>query len=73
MRIYLSIDELYGPPIGTESPRGLKPFIERLDSLMPGIRLQERLSNLPDLSHQAIADFLGENGTFGALTSISPG
>ncbi|KAJ7202748.1 hypothetical protein B0H12DRAFT_1330755 [Mycena haematopus] len=55
-------DELYGPPIGTESPRGLKPLIERLDSLMPGIRLRERLSKLPDLSHQAIADFLGENG-----------
>ncbi|KAJ6578054.1 hypothetical protein B0H19DRAFT_1208086 [Mycena capillaripes] len=29
---------------------------------MPGIRLQERLSKLPDLSHQAIADFLGDNG-----------
>ncbi|KAJ7672228.1 hypothetical protein DFH06DRAFT_1082159 [Mycena polygramma] len=55
-------DELYGPPIGTESPRGLKPLIERLDSLMPGIRLQERLSKLSDLSHQAIADFLGEHG-----------
>ncbi|KAJ7239395.1 hypothetical protein B0H12DRAFT_1189995 [Mycena haematopus] len=55
-------DELYGPPIGTESPRGLKPLIERLDSLMPGIRLRERLSKLPDLSHQAITDFLGDNG-----------
>ncbi|KAK7017350.1 hypothetical protein R3P38DRAFT_2635246 [Favolaschia claudopus] len=55
-------DELYGPPIGTESPRGLKPLIKHIDSLMPGIRLQQRLSNLPDLSHQAIADFLGEHG-----------
>ncbi|KAF8155373.1 hypothetical protein K438DRAFT_357150 [Mycena galopus ATCC 62051] len=55
-------DELYGPPIGTESPRGLKPLIERLDSMMPGIRLRARLSKLADLSHQSIADFLGENG-----------
>ncbi|KAJ7068858.1 hypothetical protein B0H15DRAFT_918312 [Mycena belliarum] len=38
-----------------------KPFVQRLDALMPGIRLQERLSNLPGLGHQAIADFLGEN------------
>ncbi|KAF7311901.1 hypothetical protein MIND_00201400 [Mycena indigotica] len=55
-------DELYGPPIGTESPRGIKPFIERLDAMIPGIRLQARLSKLPDLSHQAIADYLGEHG-----------
>ncbi|KAJ7111202.1 hypothetical protein C8R43DRAFT_1041770 [Mycena crocata] len=55
-------DELYGPPIGTESPRGLKPFLQRLDDLMPGIRLQERLSKLPDLSHQVVTDFLGEHG-----------
>ncbi|KAJ7315335.1 hypothetical protein DFH08DRAFT_715623 [Mycena albidolilacea] len=55
-------DELYGPPVGTESPRGLKPLIDRFDSLMPGISLRERLSKLPDLSHQAITDFLGENG-----------
>ncbi|KAJ7464597.1 hypothetical protein FB451DRAFT_1561839 [Mycena latifolia] len=55
-------DQLYGPPIGTESPRGIKPLIQRLDALMPGIRLQERLSKLSELSHQAIADFLGENG-----------
>ncbi|KAJ7465160.1 hypothetical protein FB451DRAFT_1370059 [Mycena latifolia] len=55
-------DQLYGPPIGTESPRGIKRLIQLLDSLMPGIRLQERLLKLPDLSHQGIADFLGENG-----------
>ncbi|KAF8133119.1 hypothetical protein K438DRAFT_1985169 [Mycena galopus ATCC 62051] len=29
---------------------------------MPGIRLRARLSKLADLSHQSIADFLGENG-----------
>ncbi|KAJ7765843.1 hypothetical protein DFH07DRAFT_810015 [Mycena maculata] len=55
-------DELYGPPIGTESPRGLKPLLQHLDALMPGIRLQDRLSKLPNLDHQAIADFLGDNG-----------
>ncbi|KAF7290065.1 hypothetical protein HMN09_01311600 [Mycena chlorophos] len=58
-------DEFYGPPIGTESPRGLKPFIARLDAFMPGIRLQERLLRLPDLSHQTIADYLGQQGLLG--------
>ena len=60
---------MYGPPIGTESPRGLKPFIQRLDAMMPGIRLKERLCKLADLSHQAIADFLGENGMMGVHVS----
>ncbi|CAK5273845.1 unnamed protein product [Mycena citricolor] len=55
-------DELYGPPIGTESPRGLMPFIKSLDEMMPGIRLQERLLRLPNLSHQAVTDFLADNG-----------
>ncbi|RDB25528.1 hypothetical protein Hypma_006214 [Hypsizygus marmoreus] len=55
-------DQLYGPPIGTESPRGLKPFIERLDLLLPGIRLKQRLSHLEDVSHQSIVDFLASHG-----------
>lgn len=65
-------DQLYGPPIGTESPRGIKPFVQRLDALMPGIRLQERLSNLPGLGHQAIADFLGENGILACIYAPLP-
>jgi hypothetical protein len=56
------LDELYGPPIGTESPRGVKSLIDRLASLMPGIRLKERLSNLNHPTHQNITDFLAENG-----------
>ncbi|KAF7327329.1 hypothetical protein MKEN_00310400 [Mycena kentingensis (nom. inval.)] len=55
-------DELYGPAIGTESPRGIKPFIDRIDAMMPGIRLKERLMKLPTQSHQAIADYLGQSG-----------
>ncbi|KAJ7651061.1 hypothetical protein FB45DRAFT_1018418 [Roridomyces roridus] len=55
-------DELFGPRIGAETPRALKSFIQHLDNMMPGIRLRERLSNLPELDHQTIADFLGENG-----------
>ncbi|KAJ7505587.1 hypothetical protein B0H11DRAFT_1850811 [Mycena galericulata] len=61
-------DEFYGPPVGTESPRGLKPLLQRLDDLMPGIRLKERLSKLPDLCHQVIADFLGDNGLLNVRT-----
>ncbi|KAJ7052014.1 hypothetical protein C8F01DRAFT_1066440 [Mycena amicta] len=61
-RISALEDELYGPPIGTESPRGIKPFVERLDAMMPGIRLQERLVKLSDLSHQTITDYLGQHG-----------
>ncbi|TFK63706.1 hypothetical protein BDN72DRAFT_927378 [Pluteus cervinus] len=58
----MRIEELYGPSIGTETPRGLKTLICRLDALLPGIRLRERLLALPKLSHQTIADFLGDNG-----------
>ena len=56
------IDELHGPPIGTQTPRGLQPLIARLDALFPGIRLKERLENLYDPTHQKIANILAENG-----------
>jgi hypothetical protein len=56
------IDQLYGPPIGTESPRGIKSLILRLEGLLPGIRLADRLNALKQPSHQTIADFLAENG-----------
>lgn len=58
------LDELYGPSIGPESPRGIQSFIKRLESLLPGIRLKERLSRLHDLTHQTITDFLADNGKF---------
>jgi hypothetical protein len=67
MRIYAyirGIDELYGSPIGTESPRGIKPLIDRLDYIFPGTRLKDRLLMLEDLSHQGIVDFLTSNGTY---------
>ncbi|KAK0470315.1 uncharacterized protein EV420DRAFT_1499782 [Desarmillaria tabescens] len=61
-RIRMLEDFLYGPPIGPESPRGLSILIDRLGTLLPGIRLKERLSALHDKSHQGIADYMGEHG-----------
>lgn len=61
-RIRALEDELYGSPIGTESPCGINPLIERLDYLFPGTRLKDRLLVLDDLSHQGIADFLASHG-----------
>ncbi|KIY68015.1 hypothetical protein CYLTODRAFT_352175 [Cylindrobasidium torrendii FP15055 ss-10] len=55
-------DFLYGPPIGTESPRGLTALYDRLDKILPGIRMKRRLSALPTQTHQAVADFLGDQG-----------
>ncbi|KAF8896639.1 hypothetical protein BD779DRAFT_1433731, partial [Infundibulicybe gibba] len=51
---------------GTESPRGIQLFISRLDALLPGIRLRERLLDFHALTHQDIADFLGANGHLNA-------
>ncbi|KAH8101836.1 hypothetical protein BXZ70DRAFT_79817 [Cristinia sonorae] len=56
-------DELYGPPIGTESPRGLKSLISRIDALLPGVRLKEKLFALDASSHQRIADVLSMDGS----------
>lgn len=61
-RIRMLEDFLYGPPIGPESPRGLGILIDRLDTLLPGIRLKVRLGALRDKSHQGIADYMGEHG-----------
>ncbi|KAG5643084.1 hypothetical protein DXG03_001579 [Asterophora parasitica] len=65
-RIHILEDELYGPRIGTESPRGLQSFIEVLERVLPGIRLKERLAQLSMLSHQSIVDFLGAHGYLNA-------
>ncbi|TCD67810.1 hypothetical protein EIP91_011938 [Steccherinum ochraceum] len=55
-------DELYGPPVGTESPRGLKSLILRIDALLPGARMKEKLYALEALTHQRIVDVLSMDG-----------
>ncbi len=55
-------DELYGPPIGTETPRGLNRFVSTLVGVLPGIRLREKLNALDLSDHQRIADFLAAEG-----------
>jgi hypothetical protein len=58
-----SLDELYGPHIGTESPDDITRLISRLDSLLRGIRLEERLLNLKNPTHQTIANLLAQSGS----------
>lgn len=60
------LDELYGPPIGTETPRGINTLVARLDVLLPGIRLKERLYALEVLNHQRVADILAIDGHLNA-------
>ncbi|KAK7434240.1 hypothetical protein VKT23_016047 [Stygiomarasmius scandens] len=57
-------DMLYGPPIGTETPRGYKSLAGRLDKMLPGLRLGRRLEQLDASSktHQGIVDLLGREG-----------
>lgn len=55
--------ELRGQRIGPETPRSLRVLSEYLDSLLPGIRLLERLSDIPDLDHQKIVNILAEGGS----------
>ena len=57
--------ELRGQMIGSETPRSLRALSEHLDNLLPGIRLLERLSDIPDLDHQQIANILAEGGSYG--------
>ena len=56
--------ELRGQRIGSETPRSLRFLSEHLDSLLPGIRLLERLSDIPDLDHQKIVNILAEGGSY---------
>lgn len=55
-------DELYGPPLGSETPRGLTQFVRLLDQILPGIGVKKRFYFLGSLTHQKIADILGNNG-----------
>lgn len=54
--------ELYGAPVGTESPRGLKALLNKLDKMAPGIRLKERLTGL--YGHQEVVDIMCAEGLF---------
>ncbi|EKM57872.1 uncharacterized protein PHACADRAFT_206742 [Phanerochaete carnosa HHB-10118-sp] len=54
------LDELYGAAVGTETPRGMRNLISRLDKLLPGVRLTTKLSKV--VSHQDIIDILCSNG-----------
>lgn len=56
------VDELYGPRVGSETPRGLSHLVTSLDQLLPGIGVRNRFRVLQDLTHQEIADVLGNNG-----------
>ncbi|KAF7965926.1 hypothetical protein HWV62_14438 [Athelia sp. TMB] len=61
-RIRILEDELYGPRLGTETPGGLRQLIDTLDRILPGTRVKNRFSTLENLTHQDIADVLGDNG-----------
>ena len=56
--------ELRGRRIGSETPRSLRVLAKHLDFLLPGIRLLERLSGIPDLDHQKIVNVLAEGGSY---------
>ena len=56
--------ELRGQRIGSETPRSLRVLSEHLNFLLPGIRLLERLSDIPDLDHQKIVNILAEGGSY---------
>ncbi|EMD33463.1 hypothetical protein CERSUDRAFT_126177 [Gelatoporia subvermispora B] len=53
------VDELYGPKVGTETPRGIDGFVSLLDRLLPGIRLKERVLISRAFTHQEIVNVLG--------------
>ncbi|KAJ3908841.1 hypothetical protein F5879DRAFT_998455 [Lentinula edodes] len=43
-------ESVYGPRIGTETPRGFQILIQRLDRMMPGIKLGNRLETLGQIA-----------------------
>lgn len=64
--------ELRGEEIGSETPRSLRVLSQHLDSLLPGIRLLERLSDIPDLDHQKIVNVLAEGGSYSRYRHLTP-
>ena len=63
--------ELRGQRIGSETPRSLRFLSEHLDFLLPGVRLLERLSDIPDLDHQKIVNVLAEAGSHARLRRLT--
>ncbi|KAM6494514.1 hypothetical protein JOM56_010875 [Amanita muscaria] len=61
-------DELFGPSLGQESLLEIQDLINKLDSILPGIRIKERLMEKlkESASAQAVVDFLAENGHLNA-------
>lgn len=60
----LPTGELYGHPIGEETPRSLARLLAALNRELPGISLSNRLSVLGRVSHQCIIDLLGTGGEY---------
>jgi len=63
--------ELRGQRIGSETPQSLRVLSEHLNFLLPGIRLLERLSEIPDLDHQKIVNVLAEAGSHARLRRLA--
>jgi hypothetical protein len=55
-------DELYGPHLGSETPRGIKQLVHVLDQMLPGIGVKKRFCIIDRLTYQKIVDVLGNNG-----------
>ncbi|KAF8521603.1 hypothetical protein BU17DRAFT_87837 [Hysterangium stoloniferum] len=55
-------NELYGHPIGAETPRAISRLLSDLSHELPGILLKSRLSRFQNITHQVIVDILGLDG-----------
>jgi hypothetical protein len=58
----LTTEELYAPNTEPQTTDSIMALIAHLDSLLPGIRLQERLLRIIPLTHQMIANDLAQYG-----------
>lgn len=72
------LDDLYGYPIGTETPESLSHLLNDLNRELPGIFLTHRLSDLENVTHQRIVDLLGADGLalslyYASLTNFTCG
>lgn len=59
-------DELIGIAVGTETPRGMRALVSRLDAMFPGVRLKDKLASAT--CHQDIVDIMCQNGMFYPMT-----
>ncbi|KAF8637752.1 hypothetical protein AX17_002594 [Amanita inopinata Kibby_2008] len=57
-------EELFGTSLGSESQQDIMTLVGKLDSMIPGIRIKERLVERlkGGTSHQVIVNLLAENG-----------